>query len=185
MEATFAVIDIVKSKLPYITTTKWDSYIEMYKQEVLAFVGNEVPTSNTRPKNASIFDEAFYSMAEKSMIADCIAAMLLSAKGIEILGSVTNNDPRETTTESSTEGSSKYVSKAEAGSVNAEFAPIKSSSKIISKPVSIKDYDLRVAAQTLYDRFKNAALGKASNLGLNTLPFFEDEGDAIPVPFIR
>lgn len=183
MEATYLTSHLVKTKLPYITDATWDEQIKMFQLEAFAYLGNVLPTTETRPTNADIFDEAYYSLSEKSLVSDIICAQLLSSKGVQILGNASAN-PTETSNETVVEGQSKFVSKAEAGSVNAEFSPIKETNKTTTKPIHVKDHDLRVAAQTLYVRFVNSAISKAGSMGIYNLPFFETDLESTPHPFI-
>ncbi len=139
-----------------------DTTVDIYSKETMATLEGYFC------EKSDVLEEGLYTLKEKSLIADVVAINLLLNESVSILGGG-----------STAEGGSnapRYVKKAKAGSVEAEFEQADLRKAAV---------DLRTDAKSLVDRLLANARAKACSFGFD-LPFFRDYDCEPPTatPFI-
>lgn len=168
--ATIGVIDMLANRLTFLDFT--DSSLDTLSSNFIAEAMHELNVCLSK-EDAQVGNEANYSFAEKSLLADVVAVQLLMNQSIKnIYGTVGNV--------TDVNAVDKFVKSAGAGSAKVEFEQVdnkKSSSKVLG-------------LDTLIDMYRSAAVRKGHKLGCD-LVFLENGGleiscgscDPVFVPF--
>lgn len=139
---------LVKNRLAFLgllSDTTYDQLIEDFGIEMMYLL--QIPLGNKDQDDTWIEEETNYSVTERGLIADLVSCFM-------ILRKVFVNIEGDGTTGGGASGS-KYLKRAKAGEVEAEFA----------LPKSDESSNLQMKAEQLLDGLKNAACQKASQLG--------------------
>ena len=147
-----SVWEMVQNRLPFLdgTSTNNETIVSDFTLELMHELE---PCLKIEEAGGTIGDEADYSIAQKSLLADLVSCYILLAYALSQTGGTSASSNIGTGT--STDPDAKVLKKAKAGSVEVEFAQFDLT----------KNAGLQTNTAQQLDRFKKSAMRRARALG--------------------